>query len=373
MVKETAYYELLGVEPDATSSEIKKAYRKKALSMLPEKHPSNIGANEKFQAIAEAYQVLHSKELREKYDKLGKEAAIPKKGFEDASEYFPTIFGGEGFKDWIGSFLLFQQMNESLDFLEEDLTQKQKEDKLLELDQKRHQNVKEEVKVLAEKLDHKLEKYYFAVKDGKVDKWVKKVEQEVEILKMQSFGIELLHTMALVYRTKANNFIASNNTLGVSKIFTKVRDGVRDFINNYNLISTNLSAQQTMEQLDETQAGKLTADERHKLESLMASKAVAVMWSVSKLELISKLRDVCNKILHDEEVSPKDRVVKAHGLLLIAEKFEKAKRSPEEAEEAKVFEKLLVNAEAREIHKKQNSKHHKKPSTSLNHTRNNHI
>ncbi len=63
---------------------------------LPENRDDPL-ATEKFQQISEAYQVLSDDALRAKYDKFGKESAVPNEGFEDAGEYFAVIFGGEAF------------------------------------------------------------------------------------------------------------------------------------------------------------------------------------------------------------------------------------------------------------------------------------
>ena len=54
------YYKILELEPNATESEIKKAYRKMALKYHPDKNPSP-EAQEKFKSIAEAYEVLTNK------------------------------------------------------------------------------------------------------------------------------------------------------------------------------------------------------------------------------------------------------------------------------------------------------------------------
>ena len=100
MVKETVYYDLLGVPPTATEIDIKKAYRKQAIKLHPDKNPDDPEAGAKFQAVGEAYQVLSEPNLRKAYDEFGKEGAKPDSGFEDPAEMFAEIFGGAAFKDW---------------------------------------------------------------------------------------------------------------------------------------------------------------------------------------------------------------------------------------------------------------------------------
>ena len=68
-VDNSKFYEVLGVSKNATSDEIKKAYRKKALK----EHPDKGGDPEKFKEISLAYEVLSDQEKRDIYDKYGEE------------------------------------------------------------------------------------------------------------------------------------------------------------------------------------------------------------------------------------------------------------------------------------------------------------
>jgi curved DNA-binding protein len=65
------YYNVLGVSKDATADEIKRAYRKLAMKFHPDKTTGNKAANEKFNEINEANQVLSDPEKRKKYDQFG--------------------------------------------------------------------------------------------------------------------------------------------------------------------------------------------------------------------------------------------------------------------------------------------------------------
>ena len=62
------YYKILGVEKNATEDEVKKAYRKLALELHPDKNPGNKEAEEKFKEVNEANEVLSNKTKRENYD-----------------------------------------------------------------------------------------------------------------------------------------------------------------------------------------------------------------------------------------------------------------------------------------------------------------
>lgn len=65
------YYEVLGVDKNASSDDIKKAYRKLAIKYHPDRNPGDSKAEEKFKEAAEAYSVLNDPEKRKQYDQFG--------------------------------------------------------------------------------------------------------------------------------------------------------------------------------------------------------------------------------------------------------------------------------------------------------------
>lgn len=65
------YYKLLGVSKEASTREIRQAFKKLALTMHPDKNPNDETAHDKFLKINRAYEVLKDEDLRKKYDKYG--------------------------------------------------------------------------------------------------------------------------------------------------------------------------------------------------------------------------------------------------------------------------------------------------------------
>lgn len=500
MVVETAYYDALGVPPTASELEIKKAYRKLAIKLHPDKNPGDETAHAKFQEIGEAYQILSDEQLRAAYDKHGKEGAMPSSGFEDPSEFFTMIFGGEAFVDWIGEISLMKDLNKTMEIsmreMEEQaaqaetgaadtaatttagasnatagassppvvpeasspsaaakakeaqaetehtgaraadapptytappppdsennpkssatagqtspssgtstpkargipmrpaimdrseeearmeaagmtdaekelrakekkkagLTKEQREElAAYELERKRIRD--ERVANLAKKLVDRISLWTETDKASDVTSAFKqKINLEIENLKMESFGLEILHAIGATYIMKASSFLKSQKFLGISGFFSRIRDKGTLVKDTWSTMSAAIDAQLTMEEMAkmEEQGGEAWTDEKKaEYEKKVTGKILAAAWRGSKFEIQSVLRDVCDEVLNDKKVKLEKRVERAHALMIVGEMFQKAERDPEEEGDFMAFEQLMAEAAAKKDAK--HEKHH---------------
>ena len=107
MANKRDYYEVLGVDKNATEADIKKAYRSLAKKYHPDVNPGNAEAEAKFKEVNEAYEVLSDADKKAKYDQFGHSAFDPTAGAGGGYGGFGG-FGGGGFDvdlgDIFGSF-----------------------------------------------------------------------------------------------------------------------------------------------------------------------------------------------------------------------------------------------------------------------------
>jgi molecular chaperone DnaJ len=104
MATKRDYYEVLGVSRDAGAEELKRAFRKQALDLHPDRNPGNAEAERRFKELSEAYQVLSDPGRRRSYDMFGHSESDPGssgfsgfsgfEGFSGFGDIFEAFFGG---------------------------------------------------------------------------------------------------------------------------------------------------------------------------------------------------------------------------------------------------------------------------------------
>lgn len=102
MASKRDFYEVIGIEKNASADDLKKAYRKQAMKFHPDRNPGDHAAEEKFKELGEAYNVLSDEQKRAAYDRFGHQAFAPGAGAAaqaatmDPFDLFRQVFGGAG-------------------------------------------------------------------------------------------------------------------------------------------------------------------------------------------------------------------------------------------------------------------------------------
>ncbi|ORY98717.1 X-domain of DnaJ-containing-domain-containing protein [Syncephalastrum racemosum] len=331
----TEYYDLLGIPTTATQDDIKKAYRKKAIRYHPDKNPNDPTAEERFKKISEAYQILSDPKLRKHYNEYGEENGVkPDGGFVDPEEFFRQSFGGDRFVDIIGEISIGKDMREALETAEnendENLSPEEKAQREAEkekADQERAEVRAKRVDGLAQKLINKLSLYteMADTSPSSVAAFTNIVQIEAEDLKHENYGVELLHAIGGTYTMKANQYLGKSIAFGLGSMYHSVREKGYIFSETVGTLRTALDLQSSFSELQKAEEKGLTEEERSKLEEAAAAKGLQAIWRGSKLEVESVLRDVCDKVLGDEQATRETRRARANALRIIGNVYTKVR------------------------------------------------
>ncbi|KAG6889620.1 hypothetical protein C0992_004576 [Termitomyces sp. T32_za158] len=372
---ETGYYEILGVPIDATTDDIKKAYRRLAIKHHPDKNPDDVHAEERFKEIAIAYQTLSDETLRKKYNEFGSKESAPEGGFVDPEEVFGAIFGGDRFTPIIGNISLAKDMKAALQEADEAdgeegddkrikdakgrevLTEEekaQKEEKERKKAAEKAAARKERVQKLVENLERKLGIFTESAvgpDDSDVTaSWRTICELEAEELKRESYGLELLHAVGFVYSAKAKHYLATNQTfLGVGGWLHNVQGKYHVFSETVSTLRSAIELKSVFDQIQAAEkAGNLTPEEKRKLEEQAAEKGLQALFKGTKLEIESVLRETCDNVLEDSSISRDKAQLRAVALQILGEAFMAARKDDVPNEESEYVKVETKNSRARE-------------------------
>lgn len=207
---------------------------------------------------------------------------------------------------------------------------KEQREQLAAFEKERARIRQERVDSLASKLVDRVSVWTETDKGQDVTKaFQEKMRLEVENLKMESFGIDILHAIGQTYVSKASSLLRSQKFLGFGGFFSRLRDKGTLVKETWNTISSAIDAQQTMEdmaRMEEKGGEDWTDEKRSEYERRVTGKILTAAWRGSKWEIQSVLREVCDSILHDKKVSLPKRLERAQALVLIGDIFSKVSR-----------------------------------------------
>ncbi|EIM80660.1 DnaJ-domain-containing protein [Stereum hirsutum FP-91666 SS1] len=356
---EMEYYDLLGVPVDATTDDIKKAYRRLAIKHHPDKNPDDPNAEEKFKEIAIAYQTLSDPDLRRKYNEFGSKESQPEGGFVDPEEVFGAMFGGDRFVPIIGHISLAKDMKAAMQEAEDEEGQGSA---VVQRDAKGKEILSPEEKARREEKARKVSAEKAAAREKRVQELVSNLERklgiftesatgpddkdvttswrticslEAEELKSESYGVELLQTIGFVYASKAKHFLATAQTfLGVGGWLHNVQGKYHVFSETVSTLRSAIELKAVFDQIQAAeQNGNMSPEERKRLEDSAAEKGIQALFKGTKLEVESVLRETCDRVLGDPNITREKAQLRAIALQILGQAYMTVQKEQDEAKE----------------------------------------
>jgi len=221
--------------------------------------------------------------------------------------------------------------------------------KLEALERERKRALEVRVRTLTQKLIERLRPFVDAKEPGtrgdpETDAWEARMRREADDLKLESFGIELLHAIGTVYVTKASSFLKSRKFWGIPGFWSRLKEKGAVAKDAWGVIGSALSVQQVMQDIERAQLKGDTSEEELKaLEIDVTGKIMLASWRGTRFEVVQVLREVVDNVLKDHGATDQELYNRARGLLLLGAIF-KSTVPDESDEERRELERMVAEA-----------------------------
>jgi len=284
MVKETEYYDTLGLAPEADAAAIKKAYRKMAMKYHPDKN-SAPEAEEMFKQVGEAYAVLSDPDKRKIYDKQGKTGLSPDGSHEASAATVQAMlremFGGDRFKTVFGDLSIFD--SSLVEHLQTLATQQERKEYA-------QYHSLQRIGILAGSLVERVTPFVEGEKGLKAGEWAEGLAEEARRMADFPGGASLLEYVGKLYESEGSG--RANRFLGLERLGTEARKFGEKLGRAWSFGSSVVATQSAAAALDKDGANE-------ELRAKVAAVGMRTVWNMGKMEIMDTVYKVLEQVLDD--------------------------------------------------------------------------
>mmetsp|Transcript_23640 Transcript_23640/g.26081 ORF Transcript_23640/g.26081 Transcript_23640/m.26081 type:complete len:567 (+) Transcript_23640:110-1810(+) len=365
-VKDREYYDLLGISTNASGSEIKKAYYKKARTCHPDKNPDDPEAHLKFQELSQAYNVLSNDDLKSNYDKNGKPDNAngeELKNNMDPMVFFNVMFGSTLVEPYIGELWIANAADSMFKMSPEELEQLQKRgeenkddnseenksdhsetairerEKLNALEQEMALKSAKRPVQCAKNIRQRVEKFETLQEDDQesIRAFVDSCREEAVRIAQGEQGDKYLKAIGFALEVCAQEYIGHETNRLFGGVVAGAMRNASAFKGNMKVLGAGLKAAgagfRAMAQAEELKrdmeekGGEISPDDDNAAlqmqESIEGSLPVflELAWAINKRDIQSTLRKTCKKLFNDASVPKEVRLRRAEGVRLLGKEF----------------------------------------------------